>query len=138
MTRSLMWPFGKKTSLPEPVSRGEMTAQYDIRRKGWVIPWDGIEFYLPGLSFNESAFEWAKEAAPVIRALDDKIRIRVTKCLEHWPCDKTKTHISCVYLDAYQESKSLDLDFLGDESWGDLGVNVIIKDGKIVDAYGSD
>jgi len=115
-----------------------MVARYDRSLKSWVIECDSLEFYLPGASFNESAFDWAKEAASVIRSLDDKIRVRVMKCLEGWPCDKSKAKISHVYLDKYQESQSLDLDFIGDESWGDFNVNVIIKNGQIVDAYGGD
>jgi hypothetical protein len=43
-----------------------------------------------------------------------------------------------VDLDHYGKSKTIDMAFAGDDSWGDFGVNVIITDGKIVDTYGGD
>jgi len=133
-----MWPFGSKPSLPEPISRGDTTARYDGQLKGWVIVRDGIDFNLPGPLLDDSAFDWVKEAASVIHGLEAEIRARVMDCLVEWPCDKTKAKISCVYLDEYPGTKTIDLDFLGDESWGDLGIHVIVGDGRIVNAYGED
>jgi hypothetical protein len=133
-----MWPFGSKPELPEPIMRGDLTARCDAQRKGWIIDRDGIEFYLPGLLLDESAFDWVKEAASTVDALDAEMRARVMDCLVEWPCDKTQARISCVYLDEYPGAKTINVDFLGDESWGDLGVHVIISDGKIVNAYGED
>ena len=135
-----MWPFGKKETSPPPedVSRGGLTARYDAKLKLWAFELDGIEFNLSGVPFDENAFEWAKQASAVIRALEGQIRARVVECLQSWPCDKTKAEILYVDLDEYGKSKTIDLAFVGDETWGDFGVNVIIIDGKIVDAYGVD
>jgi hypothetical protein len=137
-----MWLFGKKvTSLqPGDVSRGEMTARYDVNSKHWAFRSDGVEFNLSGIPFNELAFDWAKDVLAVIRSLDDQIRARVRECLESWPCDKTKAEILSVSvdLDKFLESKTLKVAFVGDESWGDFGVEVIITDGRIVDVYGGD
>ena len=135
-----MWPFGKKEASPPPddVSQGGMTARYDAELKHWVFQCDGIEFNLSTVPFKEMAFDWAKEAAAIIRTLNSQMRDRVMRCLQDWPCDKTKAQILYVNLDEYGESKSMDVAFVGDDSWGDVGVNVIIADGKIVDAYGGD
>jgi hypothetical protein len=135
-----MWPFGKKTSSPPPedVTRGEMTARYDAKLKHWVFQCDGIEFNLSGIPFDQRAFDWAREACAAIHSLDDHMRSRVVQCLEGWPCDKTKAEILSVDLDDYAESQTIDVAFVGDDSWGDFGVNVIITDGKIADVYGGD
>lgn len=135
-----MWPFGKKASAPRPedVTVGGMTAHYEAKLKHWVFHCDGIEFNLSGIPFNAGAFEWAREAAVIIRSQDSQIRSHVMECLEDWPCDKAKAEILSVDLDGYAGSKTIDVSFIGDESWGDFGVNVIITDGKIVDAYGGD
>src|SRR4051794_23675503 len=135
-----MWPFGKKTTAPPPedVKGDGMTARYDVKLKHWIFVFDGLEFNLSGIPFNAAAFGWAREAAAVIRSRDKPIRSRVMECLEGWPCDKAKAEILSVDLDDYAESKTLDIAFVGDESWGDFGVNVIITDGEIVDAYGGD
>ena len=115
-----------------------MTARYDVKLKRWTFHCDGIEFNVSGIPFDPAAFGWAREAAAVIRSQVSEIRSRVMECLEGWPGDKTKAQILSVDLDDYASSKTFDVAFVGDESWGDFGVNVIITDGKIVDAYGGD
>ena len=135
-----MWPFKKKSvvPVPEPVSAEGLTAQYDGELQRWGFQCDGIEFDLSGIPFDQRAFAWAKESSAQIRTLNEQIRARVMECLEGWPCDKTKAEILSVDLDEYAKSKTINIAFIGDESWGDFGVNVIITDGKIVDAYGGD
>jgi len=132
-----MWPF-KEQPPPPDVSNGQMTARYDVKLKHWFFQCDGIEFNLSDVPFDQRAFDWAKEAVGIIRSLDAQIRAQVTECLEEWPCDKSKAEILSVDLDEYAESKTMDVAFVGDDSWGDFGVNVIITNGKIVDAYGGD
>ena len=132
-----MRPFSKKPPPPD-VSNGEMTARYDVKLKFWVFVCDGLEFNRSGVPFDQRAFDWAKEASAVIRSLDAPMRARVNECPEDWPCDKSKAEILSVDLDEYEGSKTMDVAFVGDDSWGDFGVNVIIMNGKIVDAYGGD
>ena len=135
-----MWPFGKKanSSPVEPITQAGLTAHYDVKLKYWTFQCDGIEFHVSQTPFNLAAFDWAREAATVIRLLDGQIRARVLECLEDWPCDKEKSEILSVDLDEYPVSKTLDISFVGDESWGDFGVTVIITDGSIVDVCGGD
>ncbi|MDB6024441.1 MAG: hypothetical protein JWM68_664 [Verrucomicrobiales bacterium] len=115
-----------------------MTARYDAQLEQWAFECDSIEFNLSGIPFNEMAFDWAKEASATIRVLNSEIQSRVMESLEDWPCDKTTAEILCVDLDEYGQSKTMDVAFVGDESWGDFGVNVIITNGRIVEAYGGD
>ena len=131
-----MWPFQKKA--PPDVTRGGRTARYDPQLEYWAFECDGIEFHVKGIPFNEAAFDWARRAVEVIRSLDEDIRSRVDECLRDWPCDKSKKEILGVELDEYPESKTILVAFTGDDSWGDLGVDVTITDGKIVDVSGGD
>jgi len=134
-----MWPFRKKSSNPHPpdITSGGMTARYDAKLEHWVFECDGIEFNLSGLPFNPQAFDWAKEAASMIRSLNRELRARVGECLGDFG-DETKAEILSVDLGKYGESKTMDIAFIGDESWGDFGVNVIVDHGKIADVYGGD
>ena len=137
-TSAHMWPFKKSKAAPPPdVSCGDMTARYVERLEYWEFRWDGFDFHVRGIPFNQEAFGWAREVAPVIRRLEPGIHARVQECLQE-PCDKTKAEVLFVDLDEYGESKTIDMAFTGDDSWGDFGVNVIITDGKIEDAYGGD
>ena len=133
-----MWPFNKTVSIPPSgdFSKDGITARYDTKLKHWVFEKDGIEFNLSGVPFDENAFEWSRQAASVIRALEVEIRARANECI--WQGNKAALKILSVDLDDYQKSKTIDVAFIGDETWGDWGVNVIITDGKIVDAYGGD
>jgi hypothetical protein len=134
-----MWPFKKsKATPPADISGGDMTAHYDELLEYWEFQWAGFDFHIRGIPFNQDAFGWAREVAPVIRKLEPNIHARVMECLQDWPCDKTKAEVLCVDLDDYGKSKTIDMAFAGDDSWGDYGVNVIITDGKIEDAYGGD
>ncbi|MDZ4815736.1 MAG: hypothetical protein SGI71_05670 [Verrucomicrobiota bacterium] len=132
-----MNPFKKsKATPPADVSCGDMTAYYDELLESWAFQWAGIEFNITGIPFNQDAFDWAREVASMIRTLDAEILARIMDCLEDWPCDKTKVEVLYVDLDDYEKSKTVDIAFTGDNSWGEFGVNVIITDGKINDAYG--
>jgi hypothetical protein len=134
-----MWPFGGKSRNPPPedVTAGGMTARYDAKLKHWVFQCDSIEFNISGIPFNQAAFDWAKEGATTIGSLETEIRARVVKCLGD-SGDRTKAEILSVDLDDYTNSKTMNIAFVGDESWGDFGVNVVIANGKITDVYGGD
>jgi hypothetical protein len=134
-----MWPFKKsRAEPPAPFSRGDMTARYHEVLKVWEFSLDAVDFNIAGLPFNEAAFDWAREAIPTIRKLNEEIRAKVMDYLEDSPCDKTKAKMLVVDLDDYGTSKTIMIAFTGDESWGDYGIDVIIEDGKIVDVSGGD
>jgi len=115
-----------------------MTARYDQQLEYWAFECGGIEFHVKGIPFNEAAFDWARQSVEVIRSLDGDMRSRVDECLGDWPCDKSKKEILGVELDEYPESKTIIVAFTGDDSWGDMGVDVTITDGKIVAVDGGD
>lgn len=135
-----MWPFTRKSSAPPlaNVTKDGVIARYDCQLKQWVFQTDGIEFYLSGIPFDENAIGWAKEAAAVIHTLEPTMRARVLEFLEGWPCNKSEAKILCVDLDGYGTEKTFDVAYIGDDSWGDFGVNVIIANGEIVDVCGGD
>src|SRR5215471_4559686 len=122
-----MWPFGAKSRNPRPedVAAGGMTARYDAKLKHWVFQCDRIEFNVSGIPFNQAAFEWAKEGATTIRSLETAIRGRVVECLGN-SGNPAKAEILSVDLDEYTNSKTMNVAVVGDESWGDFGVNVVI------------
>ena len=133
-----MWPFKKSKATPPDVSCGDMTARYDALLEHWEFQWAGFDFHIRGIPFNQEAFHWAREVAPVIRQLEPEIHASVMECLREWPCDKTKAEVLCVDLDDYAEDKTIVVAFTGDDSWGDFGVDVTITDGKIIAADGGD
>jgi hypothetical protein len=135
-----MWPFSKKreTIVPDDVVFEGNRARYSSTLDCWELTLDDVDFTCSGISFDTRVFGWADAALSVIRRLEEEIDKRVIKELEGWPCDVSKRELLCVALDAYTESRTLDLSYVGDDSWADFGVNVIIRDGVIEDSYGGD
>jgi hypothetical protein len=133
-----MWPFKKRPPLPEPVIRDGVSANYVPDVKAWFFSRDGIEFWVSGPTFKDAAFDWSKEAMASIRGVEAEMRRRVTAELAETLCDPTKAKISMVDLDEYSESKTLDVEFTGDGTWGDIGVSVILENGVIVAVHSGD
>jgi len=135
-----MWPFSKKADKPRPaeVHCGGITAHYDTQFHKWAFRLDGTEFTFNGGQFDPVVINWARESSETIRSLDGPLRACVVEWLKEWPCDHSKVEIIAVDLSMYAESKTFDVSFSGDESWGDFGVNVIVKDGQIFDSYAGD
>lgn len=135
-----MWPFRKKPVIPPPadIVQGEDRAQFSTTLDHWGFEIDGTEFTLSGRMFDPQAFTWARTALADMRRLQPEIDQRVLRVLDGWPCDTATRELLSVSLDDYASEGQINLAFVGDDSWGDFGVNVILAGGKIVDAYGGD
>lgn len=135
-----MWPFRKKPVLPPPddVIVGNDRATYDPQTDQWEWVLEGVEFTLSGRDFDPAAFQWARTGLKDIQQLQPTLEDRVLEQLKGWPCNPATQRLLCVSLDDYASDHELDLAYVGDESWGDYGVNVILVDGNIVDVHGGD
>jgi hypothetical protein len=135
-----MWPFTKKSSAAQPsvISSDGIQARYNPRLKLWSFHFAGMDFNVSQIEFDVRAFGWAAEAAATVNLMRPRMMPVVAKWLEGWPCDHSTAHILSVELSKYGDSKTMDVDFIGDDSWGDFGVTVVIRDGEIVDSYAGD
>jgi hypothetical protein len=135
-----MWPFRKKQILPRPddVISGDNRAFYSTLLKGWDFEIDGIEFSLSGREFDIRAFEWARKEMETIGRLENEIDGHVLEVLDGYPFDIEARHLFAISLDDYLSEGQLNLSFVGDDSWADFGVNVIVANGRVVGAYGGD
>ena len=135
-----MWPFRKKPVLspPEDIVLGNDRASFSTSLDQWEFEIEGMEFNLSGRDFDNRAFTWAREVAASIKQLEPEIDRQVLEVLDGWPCDISKRRLLSVCLDNFASEGQFDLAFVGDDSWGDFGVDVIIADGKIIEAYGGD
>ena len=118
--------------------QGGVTARYRPEFSHWVVTRDGLEFWFSGPSFPVAAFDWTREAGATVRALGDELRREVDTHFEELECDRTTAKIIGIDLTEYPASRTLDVAFGGDATWGDIGINVIVTDGAIVDSYAGD
>lgn len=135
-----MWPFRKKQALPPPenIVLGDDRAFYSTTLDQWEFEIDATEFSLSGREFDSDAFAWAREAISSITRLDAEIDRHVLDVLDGWPCDVSTRHLLSVSLDDFASERQFNIAYVGDDSWGDFGVNVIVADGKVIEAYGGD
>ena len=72
------------------------------------------------------------------RQLKEEIDQHVLRELEGRPCDAATRELLTVSLDDYSSEGKIGLAFVGDDSWGDFGVNVVLAGGKVLESYGGD
>ena len=135
-----MWPFRRKPSLPPPdnIVQGGDCARFSSELDQWEFEIDGVEFTLSGRNFDENAFEWARAVLVDKCKLESEIDQHVVQVLDGWSFNASSRHLLSISLDDYGAEGYSDLAYIGDDSWGDYGVNVILGDGRIIDAYGGD
>ena len=134
-----MWPFRKiVVQTPPNVISGDDRAWFSTTLNQWDFKIDGTDFTLSGREFDIRTFAWAREAISLIRRMETEIERHVLEVLDGSPFDVTTRHILSVSLDDYSSAGNLDIAYVGDDSWGDFGVNVIVANGKVIEAYGGD
>jgi len=135
-----MWPFFRKTTVQAPpnIISGDDRAWFSTTINQWEFKIDGTSFTLSGREFDSRAFTWAREAISSISRLESEIDRHVLEVLDGSPFDVATRHILSVRLDDYSTAGSFDIAYVGDDSWADFGVNVIVANGKVIEAYGGD
>ncbi|MCU0794690.1 MAG: hypothetical protein MUF31_02025 [Akkermansiaceae bacterium] len=127
-----MWPFNKPSS-PEPVTVGGLTASFSRQVEQWELTVDGIDFTYGPRDLDLAIFEWARTLAPMVQQLKEPILAAARNSVSDW--DKLRTEsaeILSVDLSEYPSMGLASVDVTGDDSWGDLGVTVVLKNGQII------
>ncbi|RYD19362.1 MAG: hypothetical protein EOP88_19260 [Verrucomicrobiaceae bacterium] len=132
-----MWPFKKKQPREEVTVEG-VTAK-PMARDSWEFSVDGLDFMITGKEFDPRAIQWARDAAREIRRLEPEIVKAVRESLEEAEeLDLGSAKLFIVDLSEYGKDRYFSVTYVGDDSWGDMGVDVTIHDGKIISADAGD
>lgn len=132
-SKEVMWPF-KKRSIPDPVTVDGVTGRFSPHNEEWEFSIDEVDFTFDSPTFDTDAIQWAKTGYPIIWALmpqmiaaakdevrDDGVNLINLESVELLSVDLTE----------FPTQGYFGVNFVGDDSWGDLGVVVTIKDGAI-------
>lgn len=135
-----MWPFRRNNkSTPVPVVRcGSIDVAWDSTYHSWKFSDGEIDYsFSDNPVFDPSVLQHLPKVSQWLEELDCKIHEEVKKYLAGW-CDwqgeKDLVDIDVSWLVARNE---VDVSY-AHEDWGDLGVNVVITDGRITDSYAGD
>lgn len=116
-----------------------MTASFSRQVKQWEVTVEGIDFTYGPRELDFGIFEWARILAPVVQQLKDPILMAARDSVSGWDGLRTEAaEILSVDLSEYSSMGYAAVAVAGDESWGDLGVTVTLKDGQIIAADAGD
>lgn len=133
-----MWPFKKKQPREEVTVEG-VTARPMVSHDSWEFTVDGFDFMIDGKDLDPRAIQWAKEAALVTKSLEPEIIKAVRESVEgHDELDLDSAKLVIVDLSGFGKDRYFSATYVGNESWGDIGVDVTIQDGRIIAADAGD
>lgn len=134
-----MWPYNKSKPPREVVHDG-ITATYSVPSASWNFTVDGVDFSIDGKQFDVQAIGWARDSLPEIERLRDEMVVTAKKSLAEWAEDINLDAARLIFVDLseFSDQRYLMASYAGDASWGDLGVDVTIQDGKIIAADAGD
>jgi len=135
-----MWPFRKSDHAPALARRlgDDVVARYNAELHVWSFRHKGVEFSVSSSQLRDDTLIRADESLAIVRSLDRDLRKKVEEELADWPCDKSKTHVALIDLGDFVTPELIEVTLVGDESWGDLAVDVVVKEGEITDVIVGD
>lgn len=136
-----MWPFttSEKVTLVFPIVLHEgIRIAYDPKEKYWEYIFHDINFVYHGNEFDLRIMQLNQQILDTIKGLKTEIYQTIKTHLEGWVQWDGEPHIVCITVENCLQDGKIDISYCGDESWGDLGVNIVIREGKIVDSYSGD
>lgn len=134
-----MWPF-KKPLMPDPVTVDGITAIFSRATRQWEFSVDGIDFTFDQLDFDHVVVGWAREAVSLIHQKSELILAAGRGAVaDHGPLLRADAaEILSADLSEYASAGYIGVEVIGDDSWGDMGVTVTLKDGEIIAADAGD
>lgn len=135
-----MWPFSRnKKATPVPVVRcGSIDVVWDSTYHSWEFSDGEIDYsFSDNPVFDPSVLQHLPKVSQWLEELDREIHEEVKKQLAglwDWQGEKDLVGIDVSWLVARNE---VDVSYAHEE-WADLGVNVVITDGRITDSYAGD
>ena len=116
------------------------TIYYNAEFSIWEFSTPDIEF---DCTFDNPEFDLAvvdevDKISYIIKDLEPEIKLKISKHLENWCEDLENAHILSVDVTKLVTDKVIDISYAGGDEWGDLGINIVIENGKIVETYSGD
>jgi len=136
-----MWPFSskKKKATPIPTIRcGNISVRWNAQLYWWQFSDGEIDYSLAGPEFDVAVLNSLVLVRRWLTGLDKEIDAEIKKHLEEW-CEWTgEKHVVSIEVLNLARKNEIDIAYAGGDNWGDLGVNIVISDGKIINSYAGD
>jgi hypothetical protein len=133
-----MWPFTKQKRLQQSVKVGDILVKRDNSFSIWEFDVDEIGYTYDKNSFDTQVLSELPKVTKWIKNLDSQIEQEIIKHLDGW-CDYNGLkEIITIEVSELLTENEVDISYSGSEDWADLGINIVIKNGKIHNSYAGD
>lgn len=135
-----MWPFSsQKKAIPVPIVRcGDVEIHWNADEY-WEFRIDGIIYTLfDNPVFTPSLLAQLQDVAQWLIDLDSEIDQVIQRHLEGWCEWNGEKRVDGIDVSWLAEKNEVDVCYVGNEDWGDLGINIVITDGKITSTDSGD
>lgn len=135
-----MWPFArKKNTTPVPAVRCQgIDIAWNPRFHWWEFSVGAIDYSLSDNPiFDTSLLSDLPVVTEWLTQLDAQIDAELSKNLDGW-CEWTgKKELVGIDVSRLVDTREIDVAYANDD-WGDLGVNIVIREGRITGSYAGD
>ncbi len=134
-----MWPFScnQKPSAVRPIRCGDVEVTWNSRFDLWEFSVGEIDYSFASPTFDPSVLPTLSVIEPWLTELDTEIDQEIAKHLDGW-CDwKGEKDLVGIDVSKLVANNEVDVSY-AHEDWADLGINIVIAAGIIVDSYAGD
>ena len=124
--------FGINKKSPPKITTTYFDLLYNQKYEQWEIKYKNTEFIFNGNEIEMPSESSLDQYLSWIESHKEHIDKNVKEMVEGWEdvfIDTSKAHIASVEVES---SNKITVMILGDETWGDLGYDLWLEDGKIV------
>ena len=133
-----MWPFKEKSTKPSPrVDVDGIVVKWDDYGENWSFSRDGMDFTVESNPFDPHLVGAAADVHEVLKSLETEVRAEISKHLDGWGVAPAPPELLSVRIEKWLTDEELGADYIG-ENWGDLGITVWIRQGKVIGSDAGD
>jgi hypothetical protein len=133
-----VWPFKEKPKKAPPrIDVDGTIVEWDAYGENWTFTRDGMAFTVDSGAFDPRLVGAAAQARDVLMSLDAEVRMEIAKQLDGWTDSPAPAELLSVRIEKWLSDEELGADYIG-ENWGDLGVTVWIRQGKVTGSDAGD
>lgn len=138
---AVMWPFSsKKKPLPVPgILAGETSIRWNNQFHCWEFT-DGEYDYLlaENPEFDIAVLNKLGAVRRWLADLDHEIGAEIKKHLEGWCEWNGEKHVVEIDISRLVSDQEIDISYADGDQWGDLGITIVITDGRITSSSAGD
>ncbi|MCM8538685.1 MAG: NYN domain-containing protein [Lentisphaeraceae bacterium] len=140
-----MWPFNKNKKVKPSITIDDTKVFWDGENyPAWEFEKDSIIYTYYKENFDTAILKHLPTAIKWITDLNTEIDKEISINLKEYKTYKGEKDLISVDLTDLIEENKIDIAFCGngdfgtEEDWGDLGINIVIQNGSILESYSGD